>query len=84
MAAGRERRGWSWKEWRVTPRITVIAIMDAQDSKVNQNTDETVKENGHSNKGNEDKFVLIGSLCCFLLRSYSISPLIEVPLYVTD
>ncbi|RCN46215.1 hypothetical protein ANCCAN_07761 [Ancylostoma caninum] len=29
--------------------------MDAQDSKINQNTDETVKENGHSNKGNEDK-----------------------------
>ncbi|KAK5971764.1 hypothetical protein GCK32_022606, partial [Trichostrongylus colubriformis] len=30
--------------------------MDANDSKVTQqNTDETVKENGHFNKGNEDK-----------------------------
>lgn len=32
--------------------------MEAHDSKVTQNTEETVKENGHFNKGNEDKFVL--------------------------
>ncbi|KAL6738330.1 hypothetical protein ANCDUO_04923 [Ancylostoma duodenale] len=36
--------------------------MDAQDSKINQNTDETVKENGHSNKGNEDKKIFVGGI----------------------
>lgn len=36
--------------------------MDGHDSKVNQNTDETVKENGHFNKGNEDRKIFVGGI----------------------
>lgn len=36
--------------------------MDAQDNKLNGNIDETVKENGHSNKGNEDKKIFVGGI----------------------
>lgn len=36
--------------------------MDAQDNKINGNIDETAKENGHSNKGNEDKKIFVGGI----------------------
>uniref|UniRef100_A0A1I7XFG4 U6 snRNA-associated Sm-like protein LSm8 n=1 Tax=Heterorhabditis bacteriophora TaxID=37862 RepID=A0A1I7XFG4_HETBA len=36
--------------------------MDAQDNKINGNVDETIKENGHSNKGNEDKKIFVGGI----------------------
>lgn len=32
--------------------------MEAPDNKINGNASETIKENGHSTKGNEDKWVL--------------------------
>lgn len=42
--------------------------MDGHDSKVNQNTDETVKENGHFNKGNEDKKIFVGGIAYDVLN----------------
>lgn len=42
--------------------------MDGHDNKVNQHTDETVKENGHFNKGNEDRKIFVGGIAYDVLN----------------
>ena len=36
--------------------------MDSHDNKMNGHMDEAIKENGHSNKGNEDKKIFVGGI----------------------
>uniref|UniRef100_A0A8R1EHX4 RRM domain-containing protein n=1 Tax=Caenorhabditis japonica TaxID=281687 RepID=A0A8R1EHX4_CAEJA len=36
--------------------------MEAPDNKINGNASETIKENGHSTKGNEDKKIFVGGI----------------------